>query len=106
MTVLEGRIVSVFGSEDEGSKEDTVESPLFGLDREMRFGSMDVDEGHQDGGHLNVCGAQDVRDEVCEVGAFLGTPLGPATGDGMSAECVINRFRGLMDQMLFSERFG
>ena len=56
MTVLEGRIVCVFGGEDEGSEEDTMESPVFCLDREMGFGTVDVDERHEDGGHLHVRG--------------------------------------------------
>ena len=46
MTVLEGRVVGVFGGEDECSEEDAVESPVFGLDREMGFGTVDVDEHH------------------------------------------------------------
>ena len=46
MSGPEGRVVGVFGGEDEGPKEDTVESPVFGLDYEMGFGPVDVDEGH------------------------------------------------------------
>lgn len=105
MIVLEGRIVGVFGSEDKGSEEDTVEGPVFSLDREMRFGSVDVDEGYQYGGHLDVRGVQDVRDEVHKVGTLLGAPVGPATGGGGSAECEVNCFRSLLDQMVLSERF-
>ena len=56
MTVLEGRIAGVFGGEDEGSEEDTMESPVFGFDREMGLGAVDVDERHQDGGHLHFRG--------------------------------------------------
>ena len=105
MTVLEGRIVSVFGSEDESSEEDTVESPFFSRDREMEFGSMDVNEGHQYGGHLSVRVAQYIRDEVREVGALLGAPVGPATRSGGSAECMVDHFCSLLDQMVFSEGF-
>lgn len=32
MNVLEGRIVCVFGGEDERSEEDTMQCPIFGLD--------------------------------------------------------------------------
>ena len=46
MTISEGRIVGVFGGEDEGSEEYTVESPFFGFDCEMGFGTVDVDEGY------------------------------------------------------------
>lgn len=103
VSVVEGEIVRVFGSEDEGSEEDTVESPFFGLDPEVSFGSMDVDEGYQDGGHLHVCGAEDVCDEVREIGAFLGVQLvGPAAGGGGLVECVVDRFRGLLGQVVFS----
>ena len=102
MAVLEGKIVRVFGSEDEGSEEDTVESPFFGLDPEVRFGSMDVYKGHQDGGHLHVCSAEDVCDEVREVGTLLGVPVGPAAGGGGLVECVFDRFRSLSGQMVFS----
>ena len=102
MAVLEGEIVRVFGSEDESSEEDTVESPLFGLDPEVRFGSMDVDEGYQDGGHLHVCGAEDGCDKVREVGAFPRVPVGPVAGGGGLVECVGDHFRSLLGQMVFS----
>lgn len=46
MPILESRVVGVFGGEDEGAEEDTVEGPAFGLDREVGFAAADVDEGH------------------------------------------------------------
>jgi len=106
VTVIKGRIVGVFGGEDEGSEEDTVESPIFGLNREVGFGAVDVDEGHQDGGHPHVRGTQDVRDEVRKVGALFGAPVWSATRGGGSAERVVNHFHGLLDQMVLSRRFG
>ena len=100
MIILEGRIVGVLGGEDKGSEEDTVESPVFGLDREMRFGTVDVDERHQYGGHRHVRGIQDTRDEVHEVGALLRAPVRPATGGGGSAESMVNHFQSLLNQMV------
>jgi len=73
-----------------------MESPFFRFDQEVRFGSVDVDEGHQDGGHLDVRGVQDLRDKLCEIGVLFGTPFGPA-------ESVVNHFRNLLDQMILSE---
>lgn len=32
MTVLQTRVVGVFGGDEEGAEEDAVESPFFGLD--------------------------------------------------------------------------
>ena len=77
----EGRIVDVLGGGDECSEEDTMESPFFCLNQEVRFGLVDVDKGHQDGGHLDVHGVQDVCDELCKISVLF-------VGGGGSAESV------------------
>lgn len=45
MVVFQSRVVGVFGGEDEGAEEDAVEGPFLGLDRQVGFGTVDVDEG-------------------------------------------------------------
>ena len=102
MAVLESPIVCVFGGKDEGTEENAVESPLFCLDRKMGFRAVDVDEGHQEGRNLNVCCAEDIRDEVREVGAPSRTLVRPATGGGRSTQRLVNHFRSLLDQMVLS----
>jgi len=49
-----------------------VKGPLFGLDREIRLGALDVDEGNKDVGDRNLSSLDDVRDELGKLGVLAG----------------------------------
>jgi len=72
MNVLQGRVIGVFGGEDESAKENAVEGPLFRLNGKVWPGALDVDEGDKYVGDGNLGSLDDVRDELSELGVLVG----------------------------------
>jgi len=72
MNVLQGRVIGVFGSDDESAEENAVKGPLLGLNREVGLGALDVDEGDKDVGDGNLSSLDDIRDELGELGVLVG----------------------------------
>ena len=79
MNVLQSRVIGVLGREDESAEENAVKGPLFGLNREIRPGALDVDEGDNDVGNGNLSSLDDVRDKLGELGVLVGTGDGTST---------------------------
>ena len=82
MNVLQGRVICVFGSDDERAEENAVKGPLFGLNREIGFGTLDVDEGDKDVGDSNLSSLDDIRDKLGELGVLVGADDGASTRRG------------------------
>jgi len=79
MNIFQSRVIGVLGGDDESAEENAVKGPLFGLNGEIRPGSLDVDEGDKDVGDGNLSPLEDSRDKLGELGVLAGT------GDGTSA---------------------
>lgn len=68
MCVLEGRVVGIFGSDDKGTEEDTLAGPFLEGNAEVGLGTLDVGNGHEDGGEWDVSVGEDAGGEVSEGG--------------------------------------
>ena len=72
VNVFQGRVVGVLGGDDESAEENAMKGPLFGLDREIRLGPLDVDEGDKDVGDTDLSSLDNVRDELGELRVLAG----------------------------------
>ena len=70
-----------------------MQGPLFGLDGEIRPGAFDVDEGDEDVRDGGFSSLDDVRDELTELGVFVGA------GGGSSARRGRGDIKGVGDDI-------
>lgn len=69
-------------SEDKCTEEDALVRPLFEGNLDVWLGTLDVDEGDQEGRDLDLRLVKDVRGELEELGLFRVTRHGAATDGG------------------------
>ena len=72
MDVLESRVIGVLGGDDESAEENAVKGPFLCLDREIRLGALDVDEGDKQVGDGNLSSFDNVRYELGELRVLAG----------------------------------
>ena len=59
-----------------------MKGPLFGLDREIRLGALDEDEGDEDVGDGGFSSLDDACNEFGELGVLVGAGGGPSARRG------------------------
>ena len=101
MDVSQRRVIGVFGGDDQGTEENAVKGPVFGLYREIRPGALDVDEGDKDVGDGNLSALNDTRDELGELGVLVvagdGTPT--RRRGGWETKGEVDDFSGRLDDL-------
>jgi hypothetical protein len=68
MCILQGGVIGVFRSDDKGTEEDALTGPFLKGNAEVRLGTLDVSDGHEDGGEGNISIGEDAGGEVSEGG--------------------------------------
>ena len=82
-------------SQDEGTEENTMKSPFFGLDGQMGPCPPHVDEGDEDIGDAHFGGVQYPLDELCEFLVLGGTGGRTSPRSGGETENVVDSVSGL-----------
>lgn len=99
--ILESGIIQVLGSYDDGTEEDSFQSPFFESDMEMRFSSVDVDKSSEDGLDGDLCTLDHVLDERGELGVFRAAAAGRGGGGGRTAHCKVDSLCDSIDKILY-----
>lgn len=77
-------------SDDEDAEEDTLAGPNAWGRSEVGLGPVDVDEGNEEGGDLDLCLVDDVCDESKECGVLRVTREGVSMRDGWRATAAVS----------------
>ena len=80
-----------------------MKGPLFGLNREIWLGALDVDEGDKYVGDGNLSALDDVRDELGELGVLVGAGGRSSARRRGSWETKgeVDDFDGRLDQLFY-----
>ena len=83
-----------------------MKGPLFGLNREIRPGALNVDEGDEDVGGSGLCSLDDVRDELSELGVLVSAGSGTSarSGGGWEVKSKVDDLDGGLDKLLCESR--
>ena len=92
---------------DECAEEDTLIGPLLEGDLDMGLCTLDVDEGDEEGGDLDLCLGEDVGDELEELGVFRVAGHGAATGrGGGAAQSIVDGLSDRVDKVFYAREGG